>query len=514
MPLVTRRTSSGRQVAAAASIRKKRLQSANTTAAAFNAKNDVDDKVGKRSESFQRLVKLVVAVMATLMVCAIVVASLPPSSSRTSVSSLSTALATVTAVVGGEGGLGFLDVAGDVVHSGAVGGGEAKNLRATITADPRPNAQSTSSSSTAANNVQLYPFYSTPSSSSSPLEPVPFPTIPHLEHCQVTFQAPPGRTSQSEWRTPLWAPSYPGSGGSGPNKKNGGGDLIKTLVERLTGHVDDQFHRPVKNYHMSIRNGRLKRCKGISETVLCTQGHPIVPVEPMKQTDNFQSTVIVPIRNPAVAFPVSVTDKAIAYHGLTGQVPEKEWLSTRDSYLEGSVEAWKNLIQYWQGGNNNDKDDNSYYHVGLFVPWEDLMDVPSSSSSSISRSSVEDIQNGRGPKVVQRLARTLQKAGFDVTTSVEDTTCIWYQVVQHEWQRQQDDVRMSYLPSYTTDQQKQMVDVLRQFQREEEARVVQVEGGGGGEGDESKQALLGLLNRYIDQIQNHLRLDVDAAATA
>jgi hypothetical protein len=43
-----------------------------------------------------------------------------------------------------------------------------------------------------------------------------------------------------------------------------------------------------KNYHMSVRNGKLKRCHGITETAACSMGHPFVPVQPEGQTENFQ----------------------------------------------------------------------------------------------------------------------------------------------------------------------------------------------------------------------------------
>jgi hypothetical protein len=109
-----------------------------------------------------------------------------------------------------------------------------------------------------------------------------------LQNCSVSFVPPPPR-QESEWRRPLWIPSYPASGSASPSKQ---GDVVKDIIDRLFGMfvarcdvaLDNdcpfltQFHGPssgktgaVKNYHSSVRN-RLRRCKGLSETVGCSQG--------------------------------------------------------------------------------------------------------------------------------------------------------------------------------------------------------------------------------------------------
>jgi hypothetical protein len=109
-----------------------------------------------------------------------------------------------------------------------------------------------------------------------------------LQNCSVSFVPPPPR-QESEWRRPLWVPSYPASGSASPSKQ---GDVVKDIIDRLFGMfvarcdvaLDNdcpfltQFHGPssgrnraVKHYHSSVRN-QLRRCKGISETVGCSQG--------------------------------------------------------------------------------------------------------------------------------------------------------------------------------------------------------------------------------------------------
>lgn len=52
-----------------------------------------------------------------------------------------------------------------------------------------------------------------------------------LQNCSVTFVPPPARP-ESEWRRPLWIPSYPASGSASPSKQ---GDVVKDLIDRLFG---------------------------------------------------------------------------------------------------------------------------------------------------------------------------------------------------------------------------------------------------------------------------------------
>ena len=394
------------------------------------------------------------------------------------------------------------------LHVTAVSGAETKSTSSGTTKVP----SSFPSQEDDADGIQsllgddlLYPFYKeiSPSPSSSMttmttlpttyqqqqplvlLEPKPFPTVEYLENCTLQHEPPLPRTDESTWRKPLWAPSYPSSGGSTPSKLNGGGDLIKTIVEHLTGRTDDKYPKinPVKNYHMSIRN-KLRRCKGVSETILCTQGHPLVPVEPHKQTSNFQRPVILPIRNIASAFHTSLNDKAVAYHGSKGgQIDYRHWIETRDQYVNGTVTSWIALIHYWLGTStttaSEKNDNNTYYHIGLFLPWEDLMDVSPLSSSTTTTSplsfSMEKqsniIQQGRGPQLVHKLAQTLVSLGYDdgtIAASIQDATCVWYQVVKREWLRQQTDMKMTYLPTFTNEQIDYIILQMEQLLKQQE----------------------------------------------
>lgn len=287
-----------------------------------------------------------------------------------------------------------------------------------------------------------------------------FIPIPDLEECVISFQPPAARTEESDWRLPLWVPSYPSSGASNPTNK---GDMVREMIGLLTGLP----RKPVKNYHMSIR-GKLKRCKGMSETVACTQGHPLIDIKPHEQTQNFQPHVIMPIRNFATAFPASLTDKNIAYHQGTKQTTIDEWRSTRDEHMKGSFESWKTMILWWKQA--------EYYQIALYLPFEDVFWR----------------ENGSGAEIVKELSDVLRtKGGFESTNSHDDLKCIWYRIYKDEWHRQQS--IMEYIPPYTQEQQQWMMDEMKKFQSHDQVS--------------DDPELVALLDRYIAQIAQFTPLD-------
>jgi hypothetical protein len=275
------------------------------------------------------------------------------------------------------------------------------------------------------------------------------------ENCTISWTPPPPRTKESEWRKPLWVTSHPASGASTPSKK---GDVVKALINSVTGLGNGG----TKNYHMSMRN-RLRRCKGMSETAACSQGHPYVPVGPEKQTANFATSVIFVLRNFATAFPASHTDKGMAYHSAKGQAPEDQWRMVRDQHLKGAFKTWKEMILWWKQAD--------YYQIALYVPFEHLLDPT------------------MGPTLVQRLADPFQSAGFDVAPA-PDLPCLWYQAVKPEWARQH--ALMEYVPGYTKEQRDFLLQELQDFQKQVQ-------------GDDD---LVAILKEYFAEIRDHTRLDV------
>ncbi|KAL7572042.1 hypothetical protein ACA910_001695 [Epithemia clementina (nom. ined.)] len=145
-----------------------------------------------------------------------------------------------------------------------------------------------------------------------------------------------------------------------------------------------------------------------------------------KFTAYFDPAIIYILRNPLSVFPAHHNAKAIKYHNLppTKQVPVTEWRSFRDEYLPNVMESWKNQVRTWAKGLS------SYYHVGLFLPFEHVR------------------HPHHGPRLLQKLQRLLQDAGYPVrsynnyttTTSKRELNentfhkvtwldCLWYSTV-------------------------------------------------------------------------------------
>lgn len=50
-----------------------------------------------------------------------------------------------------------------------------------------------------------------------------------LQNCSLSYQPPPRREKEeSQWRKPLWVPSYPASGSASPSRQ---GDVVKEVID-------------------------------------------------------------------------------------------------------------------------------------------------------------------------------------------------------------------------------------------------------------------------------------------
>jgi hypothetical protein len=197
-----------------------------------------------------------------------------------------------------------------------------------------------------------------------------------------------------------------------------------------------------------MRN-KLKRCIGVSETVGCTMGHPLVQVSLDQLHDKFQPSVIFGIRNFITAFPSWMTDKNIAYHKADGQNPPEGWTSLRDSYLESTFESWKSMIQYWALLDQ----EKGYYKLGFLLQYENIMTF----DKAVAVRQIHD------------LSKFLNEVGgYDVTLDTDDMECIWYTTFKEEWTRQQS--IMGYVPPYTARQLEWIQQQIEQFLVELEGR--------------------------------------------
>lgn len=310
-----------------------------------------------------------------------------------------------------------------------------------------------------------------------------FPVIDDLEDCKIEYKSTePVREDQSEWRPRFWVPSFPGSGSSNPTNK---GDILKNLISSLArGDVGEGegLKNPVKNYHASIKN-RLKRCKGISETIACSSGHPTVSTSPETQTGEYHPETIVPIRNPATVIPISYAYKNIQYHGGEKQAAEESWNNMRDDYFQGSFDSWIDLLKFWRGSK-----EDSYYFTKLYVPFEDLVTTDATKGATMVKK-LSDTISGRD-------SANAKDGFFATATSEEDYKCIWYRVAKEEWEREKLIIG-DYIPSYTKDQKEMMVSNLRAFAVDIESDSF--------DGDQDA-VLVSLLRRYAEQIEKYVRV--------
>jgi hypothetical protein len=196
-------------------------------------------------------------------------------------------------------------------------------------------------------------------------------------------------------------------------------------------------------------------------------GHPYINVGAEKQVANFRKEVIFVIRNFLAAFPASVTDKGIAYHGQKGQTPEEEWRKTRDQYLESALEAWIDMIMWWISAD--------YYEVAVLLSYEKLMD------------------ENLGPGVIRKLTGVLKSSNFDIAPE-DDFPCLLFQVQRKERQRQLK--LQNYIPGYTKQQQNLIADQLADLIEELSHNQTHAD-------------LVSVLKDYHNEVMFNTRLDIE-----
>ncbi len=343
-------------------------------------------------------------------------------------------------------------------------------------------------------DYELYPFLVSSndieaSGAAALLKPTmtDFPVISRLEDCKVAYKPSNSpRTTESEWRRMFWIPSFPGSGAANPARK---GDLVKEIIEGLfsgeEGNVAGSYLNPVKEHHMSIKK-RLKRCRGVSETVGCESSHPLTPTPPEGRDKDFRPDTIVPIRNPAAAIPTFYATKHIAYHDGTKQAREEEWRNMRDQYALGTFDQWMSIVKFWRGT----AEESSYYFTSVYVPFEDIMSTDSKKGTAAIKA-LSDSISGRNTE-------NAKDGDFFETSSLEeDYECLWYRSAKAEWDRQRP-IFGEYIPAYTQTQRDKMVGDLKAYADEVEKDPFK---------GESDTALVSLLRRYAKQIEAYVRVE-------
>ena len=310
-----------------------------------------------------------------------------------------------------------------------------------------------------------------------------FPVVSRLEGCALVYKpSNPARTKESEWRKKFWIPSFPGSGASNPTNK---GNLLREIIEGLfRGDEGSERGNPVKDYHVSMKK-KLKRCKGVSETLGCTSNHPQTPTGPEGQTNDFRPEAIVPIRNPATAIPSYCAYKHIAYQKAKKQAPEEDWRNIRDKYFERIFDEWMKVLKFWRGTT----EESSYYFTSVYVPLEDLLTTDASKGAALIQA-ISDLISGRK-------AETTKDGYFETSASKEDYECIWYRSAKEEWERQKTIIG-DYIPAYTQAQKEKMVSDLNTYADEVEKDPYK---------GEQDAVLVSILRRYAKQIDVYARVE-------
>lgn len=208
------------------------------------------------------------------------------------------------------------------------------------------------------------------------------------EDCTVPTQSAP--TEEDKLKA-IWFPSYPYAFDD---------KILNRLGNLLTG-----LKMGTKSFHK--RSNKLKNCKGMGPTAICTQIHPFMNAKPLDLTGQFAPSIVLGMRNPLTALPAHHNAKQILYHGVKGQEPIDTYREWRERRTIPALGLWTNQIEAWQQAKP------SYYQIDLYFAYEHLMDYQT------------------GPETVRKLAKVLQKSGFD-TPNVDDNnvaTCIWYRGV-------------------------------------------------------------------------------------
>ena len=183
--------------------------------------------------------------------------------------------------------------------------------------------------------------------------------------------------------------------------------LLKQWIQGLL--IQQNLKSPVKAYYLQSKN-TLKRCQSTNSiTVLCTVVHPLIRMNPPPDSSKFTTylhpTTIYILRNPMTAFAAHYNAKAIKYHNLptTQQVPSSDWKKFRDEYLQEIMNHWKTQVRTWakshllllsSSSSSSSNDVVPYYHVGLYIPFEDMFDPY------------------KGPQILVKLQQILDNAGY------------------------------------------------------------------------------------------------------
>ena len=273
------------------------------------------------------------------------------------------------------------------------------------------------------------------------------PDLSSFENCAISFVKPKHLNTSAK---PLLFPSTSGfSFQFRQNTDYRSGFYYHTVIDLLTGGLPSlRWGNSRTGQHCNARPGAVAACVNALMGV---------------KKDQFDSRVLLGIRNPLTAFPANINERVHKYHDPTpGQVPENVWRRWRNNALDVTIDGWMDHIRNW--GNM------SHYYVETYVTYEHWLDPD------------------RGPAVIQKIADTLRGAGFSVAPP-EDFPCIWYHSIGDKYVF--DKEFFKYVPGYTVEQRDSVLAKLQIFMEEMADNPV----------------FLPVLKEYYADIQDNTRID-------
>jgi hypothetical protein len=214
---------------------------------------------------------------------------------------------------------------------------------------------------------------------------------------------------------PMWVASFPGSGA----------ELFRELVKSITGQptVDGAF-----------RNS-------CHDAVTCKTHWPVMSARNRFQNPvpagNYSYGMILLLRNPRHALPSwynQIWESKVGAEFHSKQAPKKAWRrwsrkSSGINLLAERMQQWKAMLEYWL--------EHPDYSVELIVPYEQL------------------INENTGPDLLHQVGHVLDQEMIPVSA---DISCLWKYTVQEKKNMKRN--HHSYEPSYTLEQQQQLLAVL------------------------------------------------------
>ena len=216
--------------------------------------------------------------------------------------------------------------------------------------------------------------------------------------------------------TPIWIPSYPGSGS----------EMFRDLVKATTGLGGDNYYA--------------NKCSKEPIPFTCKTHWPVIrryrKIQPQTMVGRFHDKAIFLIRNPRHALPSYFNHEYEVKHKLkrhSQQGSEEEWRKYRDRIFGGEQEPefldWKKIITEWH---------KQPFEIVLYIQYEEL--INNETGPALFNRVINEIRQMVVPIIGSSPGNTTTTTTANSTTTTtttssniapdEDIKCSWRKVVQ------------------------------------------------------------------------------------